>query len=337
MHLPPATIEARPRSGAFPALPRPAAAGDLRPGGRNVFILAAGLLAALAWAYAPTLARLPRIWKTDPQYSHGYVVPLLALVVLWCRRDRLLVHALKPSAWGLVFLLAASALRLAGAYLYLPWLDDASLLTALLGTCCLAGGWALLRWASPAIGLLVLLFPLPFSIETALTGPLRRLATGFSTYILQTLGMPAVAEGNVIYIDELKIGVVEACSGLGMLAAFFAISATVALVIRRSLVVKLLVFASAVPIGILMNLFRVTIAGITYRLVGSAAAQTFFHDVAGYLMMPLALALLGFELWFVDRLFLDRHGAGPVPLALGPEAPGQVRAPEFAGGASSGR
>jgi exosortase len=319
MHLSPPATDVRPRSGALNPLPRPAAAEGRRRGPWGIAILTAGLLGTLAWAYAPTLARLPRLWNLDPQYSHGYVIPFLALVVLWGRRHRLAVHALRPNGWGLVFLLAASVLRLVGAYLYLPWLDDVSLLTALLGTCCLAGGWALLRWAAPAVALLVLMFPLPFAVETALSGPLRQLATTVSTYALQTLGLPAVAEGNVIHIDEVKIGVLEACSGLGMLAAFFALSATVALVLRRPLPVKLLVFASAVPIGVLMNLFRITAAGIAYRLVGSSAAQSFFHNVAGWLMMPLALALLGFELWFVDHLFLDRRGPGPVPVGREPD------------------
>ena len=43
-----------------------------------------------------------------------------------------------------------AALRLAGAYFYLPWLDTVSLLPCLLGIGLLLGGWPLLRWSWPA-------------------------------------------------------------------------------------------------------------------------------------------------------------------------------------------
>ena len=85
---------------------------------------------------------------------------------------------------------------------------------------------------------------------------MQRLGTIVSTFALQTLGLPAVSEGNVILIDDLHIGVLEACNGLGMLSAFFAISTTVALVIRRPLADRVGVFLSAIPIGVLMNLIR---------------------------------------------------------------------------------
>ena len=39
---------------------------------------------------------------------------------------------------------------------------------------------------------------------------LQRLATEVSTYVLQTLGQPAIAEGNTILIRDFKLGIVEA-------------------------------------------------------------------------------------------------------------------------------
>jgi exosortase/archaeosortase family protein len=61
-----------------------------------------------------------------------------------------------------------------------------------------------------------------------------------------------------------------------------------------------------------MNLARVTATGLLYALVGAPAAQTFFHDLAGWLMMPLALAVLGLELYLLRRLLVARPAAGPV-------------------------
>lgn len=260
--------------------------------------------AVLAWAYAPTFATLVDRWTHEVRYSHGYVVPAMAACVWWVRRQSCPATGCQPSWWGLLFVLLGAALRLAGAYYYFDWFDGLSLLPVLLGLAVLAGGWPLLRQVGPSVAVLLFMLPLPFQVDGALSAPLQRLGTVVSTFALQTLGLPAVAEGNVILIDDLQIGVLEACNGLGMLSAFFALSTTVALLIRRPLLDRVLVFLSAVPLGVLMNLVRVTATGLVYAAVGSAAAQTFFHDLAGWLMMPLALAALGLELYLFRRLFV---------------------------------
>jgi exosortase len=260
-------------------------------------------LPVLLWAYWSALTGLVQRWIHDSRYSHGLIVPLLALLVWWARRRNYPVTDPRPSWWGLPIVASGAALRLIGAYYYLDWFDDLSLLPVLLGLVLLVGGWRLAWQTAPAIGVLFFMIPLPFQIEGALSEPLQRLGTVASTFALQTLGLPAVAEGNIIRIDDLSIGVLEACNGLGMLSAFFAISTTVALVIRRPLLDRLAIFLSAVPIGVLMNLLRLTATGLVYACIGAPAAQTFFHDLAGWLMTPLALAAVALELYLLGRLF----------------------------------
>src|SRR5262249_49637983 len=43
-------------------------------------------LVVLGWTYWNTVVSLVRIWTLDPQYSHGYLVPIFALVLLLFRR-----------------------------------------------------------------------------------------------------------------------------------------------------------------------------------------------------------------------------------------------------------
>lgn len=216
------------------------------------------------------------------------------------------------SWWGYAVLAVAAILRMAGAWFSVEWLDGASLLPVLLGFALLIGGWPLFRQVGPAVAILVFALPFPFFIEGMLSAPLQQLATATSTYFLQAFGLPAVAEGNIILIDDLRIGVLEACNGLGMLSTFFAISTTVALVIRRPLADRLVLFASAVPVGVLMNLLRITATGLVYGIAGPGPAQAFFHDMAGWLMMPFALAALWLELKLLDRLLV------PTPLPAQP-------------------
>ncbi len=208
----------------------------------------------------------------------------------------------------------ATAFRTTDFIGILDWLDDVSLLLTLAAVVELFGGLTLLRWSWPAFVVLLFLFPLPYGLEITLGAPLQRLATVFGTYTLQTCGYPAVSEGNVILLDDYEIGVVDACNGLGMLVAFFALSTTVALIVQRPLVDRLVVFGSAVPIGVGMNLLRIAATGVAFPLIGKAWADTLFHDLAGWLMMPLALATLWLELKFLSHLFVTREYRGPVPL-----------------------
>ncbi|HTU89272.1 MAG TPA: exosortase/archaeosortase family protein [Gemmataceae bacterium] len=274
-------------------------------------LVPAVLVVVLLWAFAPTLAELGHRWSEDPQYSHGYLVPAFAIVLLWLRRDRCSRIAPSMSWWGLLPLGLGVALRFSGDYMYLDWLDAFSMLLCLVGLTVLVGGKAALRWAWPAIAFLGFMIPLPFSLEIALAHPLQRIATVSSTYALQTLGFPALASGNVIGINETRIGVVEACSGLSMLVIFFALSTAFSVLAPRPLWQKLLLAASAVPIALIANITRITVTGVMHETVGHKAANLVFHDLAGWLMMPFALILLWLELKILGNLVVEVSAASP--------------------------
>ncbi len=299
----------------------------------NMGSKAAGLLFALAvvaaglvWAHWPAMEEMAQRWARDPQYSHGYLVPFFALILLWLRRQGLAGISLRPTAWGFPLLAAGIALQLAGAYFYFSWLEAVALLPCLAGAVLLVGGFGALRWAWPAIGFLAFMIPLPYRLEVALAGPLQRMAVLASTFFLQTLGLPALADGNVILLSEVEIGVVEACSGLRMLVVFFALSTALALIIRRPLWEKTLLVASAVPIALIVNVIRITATGVLHDQVNSEVANAFFHDFAGWLMMPLALGMLWVELQVLRRLFLEPSPVGPIRLVLEPSRRGSIPA-----------
>src|SRR5271165_6765990 len=54
------------------------------------------LLAIFGWAYWTTLADIRHHWDIDPLYSHGYLVPGFATLLLWLRRDLLKGRDLRP-------------------------------------------------------------------------------------------------------------------------------------------------------------------------------------------------------------------------------------------------
>jgi exosortase len=262
-------------------------------------ILAVGVL----WAYWTTLGSLAAIWTRDAQYSHGWLVPLFAAGLLWHRR-----HMLAPSGnlhpWGLAILLVSAVLRLVGVYFYVPWFDMLSLLPCLAGLVVLWGGGAALRWAWPGIAFLLFMLPLPYRLGTFMAPSLQRLATQASTYTLQTLGFPAIAEGNIILLHDSRIGVVEACGGLSMLMVFLALAVAVALVVQRHVLDKAIIVISALPIAVISNVVRITMTAIVHDQLGASAGEM-CHDLAGWLMMPLALGMLWIELKLLPRLLLS--------------------------------
>jgi exosortase len=273
-------------------------------------------VSALVWAHWTGLAQMAERWAHDAQYSHGYLVPAFALGLLWARRKMLRESAPRPAWWGGVVLIVGIGLHLFGGYYAYTWLDAFSLLPTLAGVVLMLGGWPAWRWAWPAVGFLIFMIPLPYRLEVSLAAPLQRIATVSSTFLLQTFGLPAVAEGNVILLSEARIGIVEACSGLRMLVIFFALSSAVALMIHRPIWERLLVVFSAVPLALVVNVMRITATGFLHEKVSSDVANAVFHDFAGWLMMPAALAMLWFELTYLKHLLLEPLPSGPISIGL---------------------
>jgi exosortase/archaeosortase family protein len=78
------------------------------------------------------------------------------------------------------------------------------------------------------------------------------------------LGLPAYAQGNQIHgVAEGPLGVEEACSGLGMMMVFFALTtAVVYLATNRPIVGTDNGALSAAPIAVMANLIRITTTGV---------------------------------------------------------------------------
>jgi exosortase len=276
--------------------------------------LAGGLL----WCYWQTLVTMADRWARDPQYSHGFLVPVFAAAVLWARRDKLAGVTWQPDPFGLPLMVGGLGLRWCAVRIDFEALDAASLLPTLAGVVLLVGGRGFLRWAWPAIAFLAFMMPLPFFIEISLAHPLRRLATILSTYALQTFGCPATAEGNIILIGDIRLGVAEACSGLGMLMTFFALSTALALIVQAPVADRLVLVISAIPIAVFANVARITATGLAYDAWGqdSEAARVLMHDLAGWLMIGLTLVLLWLETRYLARLWIDVPDDRPLPLSL---------------------
>lgn len=263
------------------------------------------LAAVLGWAYWPTLAVFADKWLNDPQYSHGLLVPFFSGFLVW-RLWKGEPLATKPMPiLGCTVLAGLLGVRaVAGTILFYQF-DAAALLLSIAAAVVAFGGRALLKQTWPAIAFLIFMVPLPYELERNVGAPLKTAATVSSTFLLQTLGLPAIRDGNLILIDEVRLGVVDACSGLKMMVTFAAFSVGAVLLMRRSHFEKLMVLLGIAPIAVVTNVLRITATGVSFNFITDAGARDFLHDGYGYAMMLIGLALLALELWVLKRLVVD--------------------------------
>jgi exosortase len=269
------------------------------------------------WAYSHPLADQARVWWNDPDYTFAFLVPVFSLALLWSRRDRLRAAVVKGSWWGLALLGLAAAMRCAAAHECTTTLDRLSLVPSLAGAVLFIGGAGVLGWAWPSIVFLVFMVPVPTIVTALASYPLQRLGTVLSVGLLQLLGVPALARGNVIALRASEIGVVEACSGLRMIMLCLALTVGTILIARLSRLEKLLVVLSAVPIAVIVNVARLTGSAIFQELLGPGLGTMTGHDVSGWFAMPLAVVLVSLELMWIAKLRRPR----PVEAAFPPGEP----------------
>jgi exosortase len=258
----------------------------------------------ILWAYWPTLRAMATTWATNPRYSHGFFVPLFAIYLLWSRRaERLRTSSFR--SLGLVCLLAAGLIRALGAFFYFEWLDGVSFLVSLAGLWTLIFGKEGLSWAWPSLVFLIFMVPLPYRAEVALGSPLQRISTEASTFGLQVFGLPAFSSGDTIVIGNFRLGIVEACNGLGISYMFLACSVAAAFLTWRPLLDRVLLIASAIPIALFANACRIITTGLIHETLGARYSAVVYHDLAGWLMLFLALAILYGECQFLKLIFVE--------------------------------
>ena len=86
-----------------------------------------------------------------------------------------------------------------------------------------------------------------------------------------------------------------------MLLTFAALTTAIAVLYRsRPVIDRVILLASAIPVALFCNVARITVTGLVYWMGWTKLGDLVVHDLAGWLMMPLALALLWFELKLID-------------------------------------
>lgn len=250
---------------------------------------------ALAWAlvYYDVLMRLADDWRVDENYSHGFLIPIVSGYAVWLRRAEIFRATPEPRwvAGGAMMVIAALMLLVGilGAELYLTRL---SLMLSLAGLAVYFGGLGWLRQLTFPIGLLFFALPVPNIVFSQITFPLQLIASDYATRAIRLAGVPALREGNVIELANMKLQVVEACSGIRSLMALAALAVVYVYFTERRWWRRVALVAAVVPIAIVANAARVAGTGVVAHYYGVGAAEGFLHGFSGLMIFLVAVLLL---------------------------------------------
>ena len=264
--------------------------------------------------------RLRLVWETNPQYSYGWFVPLLAAYLFWARwpsrpEPRPVSHA-------------SLLLTLAGLLAFCFWLGRLihesnpqwtavgwSMAVEVVGLSLLAiffaAGWPSVRhFAFPTCFFFVAV-AWPLQWEMPLTQSLMQMLAKLAVEILGWAGVSANAHGNLIELDTGLVGVDEACSGVRSLQSMLMASLFLGDLQRLRLIGRVALVVAGLGLAVFFNILRALIL-VTVVLRSGLAALSDWHDPAGYSIFAISFAVL----LLLVRLFSKSSAV--------PEAPGPV-------------
>lgn len=263
----------------------------------------AGIFAGLVLIlYGPILKQLVANWWTNPNYGHGFLVPIFSGYVLWSQRHQLAKVPLKPANFGLVVMLAAIGLLLLASLAAELFTTRFSLLVLIAGMVLFLAGWRMLRAVSFPLGLLVLMIPLPVIIFNQITFPLQLLASRLATFCLQFINVPVLREGNLIILPNYTLEVVDACSGIRSLITLITLAVAYGYLVEEKRWIRWLIIVIMVPIAIVSNSIRIFGAGLLTYHFGPSMAQGFFHEFSGWVIFVAALLLMFACHWVLKKI-----------------------------------
>lgn len=269
------------------------------------------VLLALGLVYVPVLIGLGYDWSTNPNYSHGFIIPFAVAFFVWQQRDRLKAMPARPSSWGLALAVVSQAIYLIGFLGAEFFLQRTSLLLFAAAVIVYLWGWQHLRVHLFSLTLLLLAIPLPALIFNAIAFPLQLLASAWAAGLLGLFRIPVFREGNILVLPQRTLDVAEACSGIRSLFSLIALAMMVAYFVPARFWVRLALVVSAVPIALCTNAGRIAATGLIGRWFGAQYSEGFFHAFSGWLIFVFAFAALLLEAQLMARwLGTPRSGAG---------------------------
>jgi len=254
-------------------------------------LLALGLVAA-AIPFVHVLSGLYNVWNLKPEYSHGFIIPLISTFLIWRRREELRQLPFTGSWSGLILIAAGLGLRLVGELTTMQTIEHYAFLLVIYGLVLSLTGPVVFRRLWVPLLMLVFALPLPSFFDNALSLQLQLLSSQLGVAVIRTAGISVLLEGNIIDLGSYQLEVAQACSGLRYLFPLMTLAAIVAYLFQGALWKRVLIFVSSIPITVAMNGLRIGFIGITVDRWGSGMAEGALHDFEGWLVFMFSAGLM---------------------------------------------
>lgn len=254
------------------------------------------------------LAHMTNRWVELEEFSHGFILPVVALYMAWLRFEPKDIQPDNNTYWpGGVLVLLGLLLGILGEMSAIYEVIQYGFVLALFGLTVASLGYrAFLRMLGPLF-ILFFMVPFPSFIYRNLSAQLQLWSSALGVEFIQLFDIPVFLEGNVIDLGEMKLQVVEACSGLRYLFPLMSLSYICACLYQAPRWQRAVVFLSAMPITLVMNSLRIGAIGVTVEYWGQEMAEGFLHDFEGWIMFMLSLAILLIEIYLLSRLLKPRR------------------------------
>jgi exosortase len=136
------------------------------------------------------------------------------------------------------------------------------------------------------------MIPFPGFLIESVSNRLKIISAYLSCHILDLLTISVLREGAMVHFSQGSIEVVDACSGLRSLVSLFSMSCLFAYWSEMSFTKKCILFFSAIPISIAVNIVRILIISLVLHSTGFLIAEGVWHTLLGMFVFLLSIISL---------------------------------------------
>ncbi len=250
------------------------------------------LILVFIFFYHKAIGKLISDWSIDPNFSHGFLIPFVALYMVWYKQNEISQVSRQPSKTGIYVVLFGMLVHIAGNVGAELFLMRFSMIITLSGIIIYFYGFKMFWKLIVPIAYLIMMIPIPDILWNKIAFPLQLFSAKISSQTINMLGIPVFREGNILHLSNTSLEVVDACSGLRSLTSLLALTGAFAFLAPLSTFKKWILFFSAIPIAVAVNVIRLTITGGMAAWIGPEAAHGFLHDMSGLIIFGGALILV---------------------------------------------
>ena len=276
--------------------------------------------------WAVMIHRLGGMWSALPEYSYGWAVPMLCVIlfmdrwrtrpsgtlksgkaetlksghagILKSRSPRFALGVLLLAAF--VFMLARAALEVIPNWRFSVWLLALTVVVLTWNVLWSAGGMAWVRHFFFPVAFFLLAVPWPDRFEGPFIQMMTELNATLTVEVMSFLKVAAVRMGNIILIEPGMVGVQEACSGIRSFQSTLMVSLFLGELFRFSAWRRVAFVLTGATLAFGFNIVRTSFLVWTCNRDGLGAVDK-FHDPAGWSILGASMVGLILIGWWLYR------------------------------------